>query len=387
MAFVFPFRDDARHRIGEPIVHDERLEPGPFEVLTEFLDCGKLRLEAEQVLAGDEGSTEHCRRIEVADHQHAAGAEHAKHFLEEAVPAVDMMERVDDGDPIDRLRDQWQASAITLDSRQAVVASPDEHLTGCVEDDPLLDIECPGGTSRPAAEVKETVDGPVTPVECSAEFGRVGTRHDQIVDSCEPIEHPDVTTTDHSNSTERHCDDTAATCSNMEFELLGWSEDGPTLRLDYEQFSYAGKFVMSNTGKAVVRDDGIVGAAAFDPDRTDDSTLRIRYVTVRRDRQGDGIGARLLRTVRERAVEQGFDRAVIAVNNPFAYEAALKAGFGYTGERTGVAERVLAWPTDVRERQYREGLESFRERALEESELAFIESRDGAPPIVEPYRS
>jgi len=173
----------------------------------------------------------------------------------------------------------------------------------------------------------------------------------------------------------------------MEFELLGWSEDGPTLRLDYEQFSYAGKFVMSNTGKAVVREDGIVGAAAFDPDRTDNSTLRIRYVTVRRDRQGDGIGARLLRTVRERAVEQGFDRVVIAVNNPFAYEAALKAGFGYTGERTGVAERVLAWPSDERESRYREGLESYRERELDESEVAFIDSQEGPPSIVEPYRS
>jgi GNAT superfamily N-acetyltransferase len=173
----------------------------------------------------------------------------------------------------------------------------------------------------------------------------------------------------------------------MEFELLGWADEGPTLRLDYEQFSYAGKFVMSSTGKSVLRDGDqeIVAAAAFDPDRTDDSTLRIRYVTVRRNRQGDGLGARLLRTVRDRAVEAAFDRVVIAVNNPFAYEAAVKAGFGYTGERTGVAEHVLSWPTGERESRYFEGLERFLERDLAKSERAFIDSREGPPPVVEPY--
>ena len=39
----------------------------------------------------------------------------------------------------------------------------------------------------------------------------------------------------------------------MEYVLLGWPPDGPTLRLDHRRFAYAGKFVMSTTGKAVVR--------------------------------------------------------------------------------------------------------------------------------------
>lgn len=171
----------------------------------------------------------------------------------------------------------------------------------------------------------------------------------------------------------------------MEFELLGWPDDGPTLRLDYEQFSYAGKFVMSSTGKAVVREDRIVAAAAFDADRTDDSTLRIRYVTVRCDRRSEGIGSRLLRTVRDRAADRGFSRVVIAVNNPFAYEAASKAGFGYTGERTGLAERVMAWPDPDQETRYREGMESFREDDLEPDTAAFVDSRETAPPVVEPF--
>lgn len=170
----------------------------------------------------------------------------------------------------------------------------------------------------------------------------------------------------------------------MEFELLGWSDDGPTLQLDYEQFSYAGKFVMSSTGKAVVRDGrSVVAAAAFDPDRTDEATLRIRYVTVRSDRRGEGIGARLLRTLRDRACDRGFDRVVIAVNNPFAYEAASKAGFGYTGERTGLAERVMAWPNDAREDRYREGIESYRGRDLSTEEREFIDARESPPPVVE----
>lgn len=37
----------------------------------------------------------------------------------------------------------------------------------------------------------------------------------------------------------------------MRYAVLGDHHDGPTLLLDWEAFSYAGKFVMSNTGKAV----------------------------------------------------------------------------------------------------------------------------------------
>lgn len=132
---------------------------------------------------------------------------------------------------------------------------------------------------------------------------------------------------------------------DIECDLLGWPPDGPKLRLDYRQFSYAGKFVMTNTGKAVARDDGeVVAAVAFNEDRTDPDTLWLRYVTVRQDRRGEGIGPRLCRFVRDRAIERGYDRLRIAVNNPFAYEALYRSGFGYTGEQTGIAELVLEYP-------------------------------------------
>ena len=180
-------------------------------------------------------------------------------------------------------------------------------------------------------------------------------------------------------------------------ELLGWPADGPTLRLDYRRFSYAGKFVMSNTGKAVVRegdaestgefDDSVIAAIAFNADRTDSASLWLRYVTVRKDRRGEGLGPRLCRFVVERAAERGYERVRIAVNNPFAYEALYRAGFGFTGEETGIAELVLERPTDApAERstgRYREGLDRFRQRDLSEDERTFLErKRGGEPPAL-----
>lgn len=208
---------------------------------------------------------------------------------------------------------------------------------------------------------------------------------------------------------------------DLEYVLLGWPPDGPKLRLDYRRFSYAGKFVMTNTGKAVARvdgdgddeignddvdeeanenagegegkheregayDDEVVGAVAFNADRTDDATLWLRYVTVDRHHRGEGIGPELCRFVRDRALERGYDRLRIAVNNPFAYEALYRAGFGYTGETTGIAELVLEHPRPAsgsRDR-YQSGLEVFRERDLSVEEEGFLESRQGDdPPALE----
>ena len=99
---------------------------------------------------------------------------------------------------------------------------------------------------------------------------------------------------------------------DVEFAALGGPDGGPALDLDHERFAYAGKFVVTSTGKAVAREvdptdgpadsrapgDGeVLAATAFDLDRTDPSVVRIRYVTVRRDRRGDGLGARLLENV------------------------------------------------------------------------------------------
>lgn len=172
----------------------------------------------------------------------------------------------------------------------------------------------------------------------------------------------------------------------MEYAVLGWLSDGPTLRLDHERFSYAGKFVMSATGKAVARTDEVVGATAFDADRTDPDTLVVRYVTVRRDRQGEGIGSRLLRYTAERGRERGFECVRIAVNNPIAYQASYRAGFAFTGESTGVAELVCAFPATKRDTsRYRAGFKRFSERDLPEEMRAVVDAHtDGEPPPIVP---
>ena len=194
----------------------------------------------------------------------------------------------------------------------------------------------------------------------------------------------------------------------MEYALVGWPADGPQLRLDHREFSYAGKFVMSNTGKAVVRDpeaeapevddddtplgetdpdadwivdDRIVGAIAFNEDRTDPSTAWLRYVTVRQDRRGEGLGARLAKFATARLREESYARVRIAVNNPFAYHALYKAGFGYTREETGLAELVLVAPAERTRERYQSGLDVYREReGLSSAEREFLSAKAGAEP-------
>jgi len=171
----------------------------------------------------------------------------------------------------------------------------------------------------------------------------------------------------------------------MDFAVLGWPSDEPTLRLDHEQFSYAGKFVMSQTGKTVARDDdgSILAAVAFSPDRTDPDTLRLRYVTVRADRRGEGIGPLLLRFTAERAFDRGYESVCIAVNNPFAYDAAYRAGFAFTGESTGLAELVCAYGADRGSDTYQAGLDRYRDRDLSAAERDFLAERENtAPPAV-----
>ncbi len=172
----------------------------------------------------------------------------------------------------------------------------------------------------------------------------------------------------------------------MEFADLGWPPDGPTLDLDHREFAYAGKFVVGDTGKAVARSDGsVVAAAAFNADRTDGETLRCRYITVRRDRQGEGIGPRLLRFVVERARERGFENVLIAVNNPYAYVAAYRAGFTFTGEETGVAEAVLEAGGPRNPDRYRNGLLTVAARDLPDGVETFVERRleSAVPDVVE----
>jgi len=172
----------------------------------------------------------------------------------------------------------------------------------------------------------------------------------------------------------------------MRFEITGRPPDGPTLDLDHREFAYAGKFVMSSTGKSVARDgDEVVGAVAFSEDRSDPDAVRLRYVTVREDRRSEGIGPRLLRFT---AVELAatYDRVLIAVNNPIAYQACYRAGFGFTGEGTGMAELLMCYQPEERgATQYTAGLRQFADRELPDAHRAVLDRRLGTdpPPLVE----
>lgn len=171
----------------------------------------------------------------------------------------------------------------------------------------------------------------------------------------------------------------------MDFSIRGWPEEGPTIELDWRSFSYAGKFVMSNTGKAVVTRDGtILGALSFSEDRTDSNRAWIRYVTVRDDVRGRGIGARLTAFGVAR-LRSRYDRIRIGANNPYSYEAFYKAGFGYTGERSGLAELVLEVPSERPPRRYQRGHARYLQRDLEPEVRDFAIGRidGGPPPLVE----
>ena len=182
----------------------------------------------------------------------------------------------------------------------------------------------------------------------------------------------------------------------MKLRILGW-EPGPSIRLDHREFAYAGKFVRPS-GKAIAQAEdatldlpdpkdgaatGIEAVVAFDEDRVDEA-LWLRYVSVRSGRRAEGLGARLCAFVCERARERGYDTLRIAVNNPFAFEALYKAGFGFTGRETGLAELVLERPPPAArsERRYRAGLDRFEARTLEADERQFIEAREGVPELV-----
>ncbi len=143
----------------------------------------------------------------------------------------------------------------------------------------------------------------------------------------------------------------------MEFVFLGWPSDGPRLELDHRRFAYAGKFVMRSTGKAIVRTgDQTIAAVSFSPDRTRDDRMWIRYVTVEETHRGRRIAPRLVGATVDRILAHDFAVVTIAVNNPFSYVAMSRAGFGFTGETTGIAEVVCSTDVEQEPVRFRAGM-------------------------------
>jgi GNAT superfamily N-acetyltransferase len=170
----------------------------------------------------------------------------------------------------------------------------------------------------------------------------------------------------------------------VRIEIRGTPEGGPPVDLDHNKFRYAGKFNMTTTGKALLFDrEECGGVISFSTDRSCNNRIWVRYISVRDDYQASGIGPRFLRTT----VTELLDHAQtirIAVNNPFAYVAAYKAGFVFTGKQTGIAELLLEHPGTLTIDVYRTGLELFRDADhLSAVERSFVEEKftEPLPPV------
>ena len=210
--------------------------------------------------------------------------------------------------------------------------------------------------------------------------------------------------------------------TDVDFQVLGWPADEPRLELDHERFAYAGNFRTGRTGIAVARAEStgdVVAAASFDRDRAVDDAARIRYVTVREDRRGEGVGPTLLSFLVDRLLDREFECVRIGVNNPIAYRACYAAGFAFTGEESAMGELVLQAPSErapgvestgcadadapcqeqagasetggaiARDTErYREGLEHFAGRDLPQAQRGVLERHlGGDPPAVDPRES
>lgn len=170
----------------------------------------------------------------------------------------------------------------------------------------------------------------------------------------------------------------------MYIEFRGSPEGGPQVDVDHTRFRYAGKFNMTTTGKALlIKDETWIAIASFNRDRTCEDRVWLRYITVRDDHQQAGIGPRFLRSITKELREHA-SSVRIAVNNPYAYQAAYKSGFVFTGEQTGIAEVILEYPEIWTLHAYEAGLTEFTNReGLSEQEREFVsEKRHGPPPPV-----
>jgi GNAT superfamily N-acetyltransferase len=384
---------DARDGVLEASPGNRRREARRPDHRGQIARGEKPGVEPEQVFASDECPAQNRRRVELQTDQYAPGSEDARGLLDDRFGPGHVVQGVEDQHGVDGLVRDGEPRRVPANPGDAVVPCLREHPRCGVDDDALGHVQRPDALAGPAPNVEDALNIAIGQFERGREFRPARGRF-QIVQSGETIEDPHVAGPGVGCHTTLIGPDPLSRSpevkrvppvgSTMEYALLGWPPDGPTFRLDYRRFSYAGKFVMSATGKAVVRGseaDEILAAVAFNEDRTDADTLWLRYVTVREDHRGDGIGPRLCRFAAEHARERGYGQVRIAVNNPFAFEALSKAGFAFTGEETGIAELVMIWPGERTRESYQAGLDVYRQRDLSEAEREFLrERRDSDPP-------
>lgn len=289
------------------------------------------------------------------------------------------MDRVHRKDSINAFRRERKRADIALNSWIPVGICLCKHRLTGIENNSFRG-DSPTSPTGSTTEINDLLDGTSGPSETVFEGFRIGFREEQIVEGRKSVEVRNVV---HTRIEGTNPYESRVNGEMMEYVVLGMPADGPTLTLDWETFSYAGKFEMSSTGKAVLCDQNeIVAAAAFNEDRATENHAWIRYLTVRSDRQGEGLGSQLATSVTKTLIDRGYEQVTIAVNNPRAYRALYKAGFHFTGRETGIAELVLKFPGPRPPAAYREGLERFAERDLpgNDERLVGVWLENGTPP-------
>lgn len=130
-----------------------------------------------------------------------------------------------------------------------------------------------------------------------------------------------------------------------EFRITSRPGEADDLVLDHETMPYAGKFGRRRPGTAVLCLEGtVVAALAFSPNRRDPGRCMIRYLSVARDHQREGLAGELVASFVDWATGAGYRSARITVLNPFAVGALADAGFGYAGASGPGGGVVMAYP-------------------------------------------
>lgn len=371
----------------------------------------KGRVEADQEFPEYQQASTNCLRIELANHECTARSEHTMGFLEKPSLVPNVMQCINDQHAVHRPRLHRKGGPVPTNDADVVCTGATEHSLRGIEDVRVSDVYRPDATTRTPADVEDAFDGSPCASEGGIDGFGVGTWHQQVIDGGESFEPSNVTDCHGSattggvkclqvreffrTSTPRpgQCIQITKTrVRSMEFEFLGMPEAGPTLELDHERFAYAGNFRTAATGKTVARETGtLLGAVAFNRDRTDDSTMRLRYVTVRDDRRDEGIGSTLLQYTAEELLDRDVADIAIAVNNPIAFQACYRAGFVFTGEERGMHELLCHYrPAATRDGTlYRAGLEHFRAQSLPEDQHSFVTEQlaTGVPAPVDSNRN
>lgn len=152
--------------------------------------------------------------------------------------------------------------------------------------------------------------------------------------------------------------------------------DDPDVELDHGRFPYAGKLTTRDVGLILGRDRGeVVAAASYSIDRTDEDRCVIRYIAVRRDRQGEGLGTELLAATPGILFDRRFDSIKMAARSPYALVAAVRAGFCVIEERAPDGSPFVSYPPTTASGSLESGFTALQKLSLTADHREYIADR------------